>query len=114
MKEEMNQSNLLVFLTMIRGHVQTFSVLQKSITRYTVRIAEDDGEIDTDLPGMYYYSSMSCGTILGVYGVELRAEEKIGKFGFTSLGIVEVMCCRLKWMKKYLYIYRRVLRPHQR
>ena len=53
MKEEMNQSNLLVFLTMIRGHVQTFSVLQKSITRYTVRIAEDDGEIDTDLPGMY-------------------------------------------------------------
>lgn len=42
----------------------------KSITRYAVRIAEDDGEIDTDLP-------------------ELRAEEKIGKFGFTSLGIVE-------------------------
>ena len=24
-------------------------------------------------------------------GIELRAEEKIGKFGFTSLGIVEVV-----------------------
>ena len=34
---------------------------------------------------------MSCGTILCVYGIELRGEEKIGKFGFTSLGIVEVM-----------------------
>ncbi|XP_065909567.1 target of rapamycin complex 2 subunit MAPKAP1-like isoform X2 [Dysidea avara] len=42
----------------------------KKIARYTVRIAEDDGDIDTDLP-------------------ELRSEEKIGKFGFTSLGIVE-------------------------
>lgn len=28
--------------------------------------------------------------MLSVHGVELRAEEKIGKFGFTSLGIVEV------------------------
>ena len=40
---------------------------------------------------MHFCSSMSCGTILCVYGIELRAEEKIGKFGFTSLGIVEVM-----------------------
>ena len=40
---------------------------------------------------MHFYSSMSCDTILCVYGIELRAEEKIGKFGFTSLGIVEVM-----------------------
>ena len=30
-----------------------------------------------------------CITIL--CGAELRAEEKIGKFGFTSLGIVEVI-----------------------
>jgi len=25
--------------------------MQKQIARYNVRIAEDDGEIDTDLPG---------------------------------------------------------------
>ena len=34
-------------------------------------IAEDDGEIDTDLP-------------------ELQREDRIGRFGFKYLGIVEV------------------------
>lgn len=39
-------SNLWVYVLM-------WMPSQKPITRYTVRIAEDDGEIDTDLPGMY-------------------------------------------------------------
>ena len=85
MKEEKNQSNLLVSFTMYKLSLY----FQKSITRYTVRIAEDDGEIDTDLPGMHTYE---CHVLSYMYcGIELRAEEKIGKFGFTSLGIVEVI-----------------------
>ena len=57
------------------------------MTRYTVRIAEDDGEIDTDLPGMH---DIVLSVNVTCFQIELRAEEKIGKFGFTSLGIVEV------------------------
>ena len=53
MKEEKNQSNLLVLFTTICEYTYpNLNTLQKSITRYMVRIAEDDGEIDTDLPGV--------------------------------------------------------------
>lgn len=46
-------------------------LVQKSTSHYAVMIAEDDGEIDTDLP-------------------ELQKDDHIGKFGFKYLGIVEV------------------------
>ena len=52
--------------------------IQKPVTYYSVMIAEDDGEIDTDLP-------------------ELQREDYIAKFGFKYLGIVEVKAIHVQW-----------------
>jgi len=47
----------------------------KSINHYAVMIAEEDGDIDTDLPA-------------------LERDDRVAKFRFKYLGIVEVTCIR--------------------